>query len=482
MVVPVAFALFFQACHTPRPIVNEQGPVSARSYGEPLLAFTVPQYSIVAFRPNPADETYDAATAAAQGAAMDELIQFFGGAVSTECPMMTIEDEAGYVEDASDAVNRKPKQRKMAQGHVRFENRTGTYIFHNRPDDRKNPYGVIISNGIDEPQVFWGASGYLRQVQRVFKVRDYAGFRDSLSARHTQWGNSEMAKDGPTIVDRNQSAAEATVAPKSIESLTADVSTTFIAKFLAQRDNARWVFYAFATEGVEKKVTETYMAGEEAPSARTTEWMDTYGFPERTVTESWQHTEKHYRRSPEGLIIGYEEVVIDSTGAEQVERIRFYAYASDRVVEYEEQSARAWLPVRTFFLDEQLRIFREVNHDRSGRVEREVTLAWDDHGNLVEMTTRSDSHNAMNLYTYDGQNRQISAWFNQPLMEEGADFGFREETVYSDDGRKSETTTYREGKEPEKSVTYYNDRGHVVRAVFASGMEVHYTYRYRTDS
>src|SRR5690606_13259723 len=84
-------------------------------------------------------------------------------------------------------------------------------------------------------------------------------------------------------------------------------------------------------------------------------------------------------------------------------------------------------------------------------------------------------------YTYDSQNRQISAWFNQPLMEGAPDFGFREETVYSDDGRKSETTTYREGKEPEKSVTYYNDRGHVVRAVLTGGMKVHYTYAYRTD-
>ncbi|WP_257668851.1 hypothetical protein [Parapedobacter tibetensis] len=176
-------AMLALGCHAPRMIVNVQGEAPARNYGKQVLAFTVPQYSVVAFRPNPDDDTYDNVADAEQREQMTQLIEFFGGAITSECPIMTIEDEAGYVEDARDAVNQKPKVRKVAQGHVRFENRTGPYIFHNRPDDRKKPFGLIVSNGIDEPRIFWGTRGYLLRVKRTFNIDSYAAFRDSVLAR-----------------------------------------------------------------------------------------------------------------------------------------------------------------------------------------------------------------------------------------------------------------------------------------------------------
>lgn len=157
-------------CHAPWMIVKVQGEAPARIYGKQVLAFTVPQYSMVAFRPNPDADTYDNVADTEQREQMTQLSDYFGDAITSECPIMTIEDKAGYVEDARDAVNQRPKVRKVAQGLVRFGNGTGTYIFHNQPDKGKKPYGMIVSNGIGKPRIFLGTRRYLLRVKRVFNI------------------------------------------------------------------------------------------------------------------------------------------------------------------------------------------------------------------------------------------------------------------------------------------------------------------------
>src|SRR5690606_30427234 len=232
----ITTGLLMLACQGLQMVIREAdvGNQFSRKYGEQTLAFTVPQYSIVAFRPNPKDDTYNGKDAAEQRQSMDGLIRFFGGAVTTDCPMFTLEDEPGYVADAVDAVNDRQKVRKVAQGHIRYVNQTGTYIFDNRPDDRKKPYGVVVSNGIDAPRVFWGTQHYLKRVKRVFGIVDYAQFQGSISVRDSlrdapaadtpevnpQSALHSLIRQSLTIKEREQRGE-----PISVDSVIAEMNT-----------------------------------------------------------------------------------------------------------------------------------------------------------------------------------------------------------------------------------------------------------------
>src|SRR5690606_9307948 len=228
----ITTGLLMLACQGLQMVIREAdvGNQFSRKYGEQTLAFTVPQYSIVAFRPNPKDDTYNGKDAAEQRQSMDGLIRFFGGAVTTDCPMFTLEDEPGYVVDAVDAVNERPKVRKVAQGHIRYVNQAGTYIFDNRPDDRKKPYGIIVSNGIDAPRVFWGTRSYLKQVKRMFRIADYSAFQDRVATRARLWKDMQHdASAGDPSVAGQQAALDAcidsslTIAERRLRGETVDV-------------------------------------------------------------------------------------------------------------------------------------------------------------------------------------------------------------------------------------------------------------------
>lgn len=232
----IIIALLTLGCQAPRMVFREAETDDqvVRKYGEQALAFTVPQYSVVAFRPNADDDTYNGRETAAQRRSVNQLIHFFGGAITADCPIFTLEDEPGYVADAVDAVNERQKVRKVAQDHIRYVNQTGTYIFDNRPDDRKKPYGIIISNGIDEPRVFWGTRGYLKRVKRVFGIVDYAQFQDSISVRDSlrdapaadtpavnpQSALHSLIRQSLTIKEREQRGE-----PISVDSVIAEMNT-----------------------------------------------------------------------------------------------------------------------------------------------------------------------------------------------------------------------------------------------------------------
>lgn len=237
----ITTGLLMLACQGLQMVIREAdvGNQFSRKYGEQTLAFTVPQYSIVAFRPNPKDDTYNGKDAAEQRQSMDGLIHFFGGAVTTDCPMFTLEDEPGYVVDAVDAVNERPKVRKVTQGHIRYVNQTGTYIFDNRPDDRKKPYGIIVSNGIDAPRVFWGTRSYLKQVKRMFRIADYSAFQDSVATRDRLWkGLQHDAPAADSSMASQQAALDAcidsslTIAERRLRGETVDVDN-LVAEMLA---------------------------------------------------------------------------------------------------------------------------------------------------------------------------------------------------------------------------------------------------------